>query len=357
MIRFGRLFTVISIITIIFTHFDSASAATGGTNSTHVTPYLDAVLESGRNTVFCATFQIVWNEMRDDIIKEEILLDEQLDLVSHLNRGLSTEEDISSDDYLAMVGFGADNIADRINRALKAKFGSEAPVVDDKFNDDDVILAYAYLKKILRFENAFEDFKHPLTFHSGENQADVEAFGILKYSGDHHANLHEQVEIIEYSHENDFIIRLKSEHPDDEIILAMTRPGKTLLETYESVNWKIARSERNSTVGQLENNDVLQIPKIDVSIDHIYSSLLGLNLLNSGYEDYFVAEARQDIRFSLDESGATALSEAIFALKKGGANFRIMLFEKPFMIYLKKKDASYPYLALWVGNTDFLVEN
>jgi hypothetical protein len=318
---------------------------------------MDAALEPGRNIIFCSTFQIAWNEMKDTIIKEDILLDEHLDLVYRLNRQLSTREDISGDDYLAIAGFGTDNIAGRINEILKSRFGTEAPVVDSKYNDDDVILAYAFMRKILEFENAFEDFENPLTFHSGDNPSKVEAFGIFNYSDDRHGSLRSQVEIIEYSHRNDFIIRLKSKHPDDEIILAMTDPGETLLETYEKVNWRIARSERYSSIDELRGNDFLQIPKIDLSIDHEYSSLLGLNLLNKGYEKYFVAEARQDLRFTLDESGATARSEAIFAIKKGDDSFRIMLFDKPFMIYLKKKDASYPYLALWVGNADFLVEN
>ena len=68
-------------------------------------------------------------------------------------------------------------------------------------------------------------------------------------------------------------------------------------------------------------------------------------------------EARQEVRFRLNECGATVKSEAIFALKKGGAGRKILIFNRPFMLYLKKKDAEYPYLAMWVENDGLMVKS
>jgi hypothetical protein len=325
---------------------------------TQVTPHMDVPITSGRNVLFCSTFHITWNEMRNSIIQEDLRLEKPLELVRQLNRGRMTKSDIGEEDYLSMAGYGADGIADRINEALKAKFGDEAPVVDDIYNDDDIILAYAFLLKELQFEHAFEDFLNPIHFEANGRRAPVEAFGVFNYSDSRHRNLRDQVEIIEYNHRREFIVGLASKHPDDEIILANVEPAGTLRETYERVNQRIARSRRDGEVECLSENDVLQIPKFDVSMNHRYSSLLGLHLLNEGFEDYFVAEARQDVKFRLDECGASVKSEAVLALKKGPpVDFKILRFDNPFLLYLKKKGAEYPYLAIWVENPAVMVKS
>jgi hypothetical protein len=291
--------------------------------------------------------------MRDSIIGEEILLAGRPELASSLNRGLASREDISDEDYLARVGFGEDRIADQINRALRERFGADAPAVDRSLNDDDVILAYAFLTKRLPFARPFEDFAEPLPFYGSSGHRPVEAFGILHYTGDKHGALHEQVDVIDYRSHRDFIVRLNSADPADEIILAHVQPERTLLKTFETVDARVGshQSER------LAPDDVLQIPKLDLAIDHQYESLVGRYLENRGFEDYFVAEARQDIRFRLDECGATARSEGVFALKKGPpVGFRVLVFNEPFMLYIKKKDAGYPYFAIWVDNPGVLIE-
>ncbi len=324
---------------------------------TQVTPHMDVPIEPGRNVLFCSTFHIAWNEMRNGIVREDIRLEKSLEMVHQLNLGRMTKADISEEDYLSMAGYGGRNIADEINAALRAKFGNDAPVVDDVYNDDDVILAYAFLRKELMFEDAFDDFLHPIHFDANGARTPVEGFGISSYSDERHSNLRDQVEIIEYKDAGNFIVGLTSKHPDDEIILAEVAPGRTLMETYEQVNRRIDRSRNGADPVTLSKNDVLQIPKFDITVNHRYSSLLGLHLRNKGFEDYFVAEARQDVVFRLDECGATAKSEAVLAIKKGPMDFKLLRFNKPFLLYLKKKGAAYPYLAIWVENTDLMIES
>jgi hypothetical protein len=354
----NKLLTCFSVLLVCAVPVVPFAAENAGMENTYVTPHMEVPIEPGRNIVFCSTFQIAWNDMKNGIIKDNIYLEKPLDLVRFLNRGLSTKADISDQDYLAVVGYGQDDIAGKINRALRRKFGSNVPAVDDKFNEADVILAYAFLIKELQFQNAFEDFEDPIIFHGRDNHAPVEAFGIFKYSEVRHDKLRDQVEIIDYKNPQDFIASLKSNHPDDEIILANIAPEKTLLETFEKVNWRIARSRRYAESEPLGENDILQIPKFDLSIDHTYSSLLDLHLLNTRFERYFVCEAKQDIRFTLDHCGATVKSQAIFAVKKGPpVDFKILIFNNPFMLYLKKKDGKYPYLALWVENAELLIES
>jgi len=66
--------------------------------------------------------------------------------------------------------------------------------------------------------------------------------------------------------------------------------------------------------------------------------------------------AMQTIRFRFDERGAILKSEAAIAKAAemmGGP--RQLIFDKPFLILLERRDAKQPYFALWVDNAELLV--
>jgi hypothetical protein len=332
------------------------SRFTGGLHpsieNNYATARLEASIESGRNTIFCGTFQLAWNRMKNDIIGEDIRLEKPLELVRHLNGGLLTGADISDEDYLAMAGYGSKNITDSINIALKDKFGEEAPRIDGEFDDEDTILAYAFFLKKMRFAHPFEDFANPLAFYWNDSDSKVEAFGIFRCDDSLRSRLRSQVEIIDYRDRRDFIVRLHPADTGDEIIIARIRPEGTLLGTYQTVNERITRSEPEP----IRDKDLIMIPKLDFSIARSYNELLGLHLRNEGWEEYFVAAAEQNIAFWLDEGGAGIASEGIFAIKKGPEpDFRVLVCNGPFFLCCRKTGAELPYLAIWVGNSELLV--
>ncbi len=323
---------------------------------TLVTSHMEVPIQTDQNIIYSSTFQIAWSRLKNNVIKEDIKVEKPVAIVPFLNKGLATEADISEKDYLAMAGFVRDDIVGKINRDLKRKFGFDAHLLDaTQYDDPDIILAYAFLNKNLRFENPFEDFKHPITFYTESGREEIEGFGIHKYSSKpEHKNIKKQVEILHYENQKNFIIRLNSKSIDDEIILAKIAPGKTVLKTFEKVNSKISGCRPM----YLEKNDILQMPKFNLALLHSYSSLLGVHLVNKGFEDYFFYEATQNINFKLDETGAKVKSESKIALKKGPPiNFKLLIFNSPFLLYIKKKDGKYPYLAMWIEDTELMVKS
>jgi hypothetical protein len=64
--------------------------------------------------------------------------------------------------------------------------------------------------------------------------------------------------------------------------------------------------------------------------------------------------AKQAVRFRLDETGAVLKSETLLAASLTQRN---LVFDKPFLIYMKRGNAKAPYFALWVGNAELLVPN
>jgi hypothetical protein len=343
----------ICVVALLVAVGGSWTGGAGARKSTRVVPHMEVPITAGENVVYCSTFQIAWKDMKDRIVGEDIRLEKPLETVARLNKALSTEADISTEDYIARAGVGSDAFVDDLNRALLARFGGDAPRVGDRYRSGERILAYAFLKKDLRFEHPFEVFENPVAFYTDSGRALVDGFGIGSFSTERHAELRDQVEIVDYAGGEDFVIRLRSARPDEEIILANVPPGETLLATFAAVDDRV----RRSAPARMEEHDVLMIPMLDVSVGHSYDELLGLFLLNDGFEEYFVDEAFQGIRFNMNQRGVSVDSEAKFVLEKKGPppGHKLLVFDDPFVLYLKQKGGKYPYFAVWVGNRELMV--
>lgn len=319
---------------------------------TEITPQMEAKIEKGKSLVYCSTFQLAWNELKDNIIKSDIVLKGSEQEAALMNKSLSTGKDISEKDYVAMVGYNKDNILGKINKSLKDKFGMKAPVVTEKLDYPNDILAYAYLNKELQFTDKFDSIKNPIIF----NNESVDSFGIEKFTDNEHSEeIGKQVEILAYKDDSDFIINLKPKDSKEEIILAKLQPKETLLETINDVDNRIKSGKKES----LSTGDTLQIPIIHCNVQKNFSQFENKYVENKGFEQYVVSKAVQTIQFKLDRNGAEIASDARIVLKETAATAKIikekhLIFNKPFLLMLKEKGSAYPYFAIWVDNAEML---
>ncbi|MCX5712223.1 MAG: hypothetical protein NTY47_04005 [Candidatus Omnitrophica bacterium] len=331
-----------------------ASQLTGTT----VTSYMQDDIVPGKNLIYCSTFQLAWNQLVDDIIKAPIQLSDDPLIARMLNQRLTGKQDLSEDCYIAMAGLKKDGIEERINQALKVKFKT-TPGIDISLQHPDDILAYAFLLKDLKFEKEFQNIKRGIMFN-GDTY--VEAFGIEDFS---HIALNpdsltqpeiidykDQVAIMDYKNDNDFVIILKNKSPDDELILAKISPGKTLIDTINLVINRITPS----AYSKLRDGEKLAIPRFDLNILREYQELVNKDLLNKGFDGYFISKAIQSIRFKLNEKGAYLKSEAAIASANEDIRLRAFILNKPFLILLKQKGAKYPYFTIWVENAELLIK-
>ncbi len=323
--------------------------------STSITAVMDHKTAPGKNVIFCSTFQMAWNELCNGIIKAALELSDAPAYAKSLNSLIAQKPLVSEDSYLAMAGFGKDDIVKKINEALAKKFKKDAPKVDEKLKPTD-ILAYAFLYKNLQFAKEFESLDNPLYFNSGEKRLKVDSFGIKKFEPgkDEHELLSKQVDVVHYDNEERFIIRLASKSPDDEIIISTVKAEATVAASWASVK-KLCD---NAIISKLSKDEMLQIPKIDFNIIHSFGELIGKNLLNEGFKGYFISKAIQSIRFALNEKGAILKSEAKIVLTKngGGHSGRRFVADSPFFIFLKKKSSIAPYFALYIENDELLIK-
>jgi hypothetical protein len=264
---------------------------------TDFVPSLDSEITPNRNLVYCATFQLVWNQLIDEIIRSPIELDGSLQFVQSLNKRLFEKQDISPSCYMAMAGFEQDGIVEKIRNELREKFHRE-PGFDIQLPMPDAIISYAYLEKSLCFETKFDVYAEPLLFSDGIN---VQTFGVAKIG-----MASSQLAVLDYRDSGDFILKFQklANSDSDEIVLAKVAPKSTLLETVESVLLRTNEKSNVSTTNRsLDITEKVQIPKLGFDVLRQYHEFEGRNILNQGFEGYFIAKALQAIKFQLDETG------------------------------------------------------
>jgi flagellar basal body-associated protein FliL len=332
---------------------------------TIITPHMEQAIINGKNIVYCSTFQLAWNELKDGVVKEDIKITDEPPIVKILNKGLSTKADLSEKDYIAMAGFVRNNIVMKINEALKKKFKDETTPFEGAQLPPDGIVFYSFLNKNLEFKKDF-------AFHSDGQIFKVKAFGINDCATMECLNSHKkyikQVDVLYYPDEDignilgsvkglslsaalteyiNFVIRLNTKESKDEIILAKIKPEETLQKTIEAVQKLI----KNSKPVELSTIDTLSIPKFWFDIEHTYGPLQGKHLQNKGVTGFPISRATQTIMFKLDEKGAMVKSTSSMV---AAALARYLVFDRPFLIYLKEKNATWPYFAMWVANPELM---
>jgi hypothetical protein len=320
------------------------------TKDTQVTSILQDKIPDNKNLIYCSTFQLAWNELMNDIIKAPIRLEKQPPEVNYLNQELVTKNDLSTKNYVAMAGFGRDKIVDKINQELKSKFGDNAELLADEYKGD-MVLAYAFLFKQLKFSHQFDALKNDINFYKSNKLTRVSGFGINSDTpSDNFKQVAEQVSIYDYQNPDDFVIKLKTQGENDELVLAKVQPRVSLLDTYQYVQKRIERGPKQS----FEHGDMLAIPKMNFKIKHTYENLLKKPFKNKGFEPWQIDEAWQTILFKLNEEGATLKSEALEGVRKSITQQKSLVFDKPYLLYLREANAKYPYLVMWINNPELL---
>jgi hypothetical protein len=318
--------------------------------TTSVSAHLEAEIEQSHNILYCASFQLAYNTLKDDIIKADIRFPYALAIAERLNNATISADDISHTEYIAMVGTKNDDIENEINTALKSKFKASTPALTVPLNSTDDLVIYAHLFKNIKFNTRFEDLKDELIFRRGLYSSRVDSFGIQSFSSKH-KEMGEQVEIIDFISSEDFIVRFKTDNIEEELVLARVEPMGTLMETINLVQNRID----TKIVQSLREGDSLMIPKFYINISHSYDELIGKRITNAGFNKFNFAHALQDTVFSMNPKVVKASSGSRSRSSDSSVEGRELLFNRPFLLYIKEKNAKEPYFALWVDNPEILI--
>jgi hypothetical protein len=104
------------------------------------------------------------------------------------------------------------------------------------------------------------------------------------------------------------------------------------------------------TFERLEEHSLL-VPNMHWRIDHHYQPLQGKVKDSIAV----VVEAFQSVQFKLDRFGAGVISSARFPTwDNGGPHPQQFHFDRPFLLYMKKRGAAHPFLMMWIENGELL---
>ncbi len=300
--------------------------------NTQFIPTLENKISNNKNAVYCATLLFAWDEIRKQINSPLTISKQHVDLVL-LNKSTSFKNVLKSNEY---------------------KVSGEV--------EGGAIKAKAEFNKSLPFEFKLQSFNNKLTFDGQK----VSSFGVYGYDSYEQLNI---VNIVYYKNDNNFIIKLLPKDKEHEIILfktegsfksighmakeieKLTKIGKTEKKN-EKINWKYFYSEE----------DVVIIPKFNFNIKTNYTTLEG-NKFKSKKQNFEIECAWQRTAFVLDEIGAEIESEEEIALKTESMEEEYekpkpkkMIFDKPFLVLLKRTDTKNPYFGLWATNTELMLK-
>jgi hypothetical protein len=326
-----------------------------------VVPTLDTPMPKGSNVVWCGTLQLAWNRLGRDVLHGPPDVQGAEVIASRLNKAQLVEDDLPPDAYLAAAGLAKDGIVEKVRTEMEQRF-HKAPEIDSMAPND--ILAYAYLEANAAFTIPFFDNRQPLHFHeSSGRDRDVSSFGIEEKHEYAYDELREQINVLyvhrkedAYSKPEEFVIDLCRSSSPNQVVVACVPRQANLAETLADVEKKTeeyARQHPDPYWHDFGVRDVLLVPNLNWEVRRQFAELEGPDkrFRNAGFREYHISKAMQTIRFRLDRSGAELFSEAPMFCKPSATFF---IYDRPFMIVVKKRGAERPFFVMWVDNAELL---
>lgn len=293
---------------------------------------LEQPINKDKNCIYAASLLFCWDEIRK-VVGDQIVIDKKFADLNLLNNAKSHVMVLQPNEYTSSVEF------------QKQK-----------------IIAKAEFKKSLPFEVKLEDLHfYVLKF----DNLKVESFGLKSYN----KGLLDTFTILYYQDDDNFIIKLNPKNKEHEIVLFKSSLEilTTLTETISAMHEKIELGKQEMTEEdykwcyEFQPGNILAIPKLKFNIEHDYKSLVG-NSFVSIKGNWLINKAWQKTSFQIDHNGAVIASEAELEVLSAGKKVKslpkvkIMKFDKPFLLVMKRADNNNPYFAMWVANTELMAK-
>lgn len=311
-------------------------------NSIEVLPTMNTQ-STAQNRIWVGTFQLVWNELTDKIVKAPVkFLDFDSQMANNLNQKQFKKSNLNEKSYYVKSGIVSPALKAEIEKNIKSKFHETSDILkmfDFTYNPEKIFV-YAMLKKDFRFTNAFDKLA---TGNFGNSQEKVKYFGINDNSNQ---KLYKNVNVLFYNDDNDFAVKLYTKGKD-EVLLYRTNDDKTFDKYYAELNDKTAKYSGDKN---FVKNDTLTIPDIKLYQETSFNELEGHQIVGTNMQ---IDKTIETVDFRMNNKGVKLKSEAAIMLRcmslapRDGRDFT---FNNNFVLFLIEKDQNTPYYAMKVSD-------
>ncbi len=307
----------------------------------------------GENAAWCGTFNLIWNDLKNDISKQDIKFEESSVVVDNLNKGSFTTAHISEKSYYKTYGTPSIELKEKIEKAIKEKFNERSSILDsfdwENHSESDYFL-YVMLKKEFEYPKKFKKLDNG-TFGKYEN---VKYFGIDNTTN---KQVYEQVKVLYYNSEDDFAFKIKTKG-NDEIIVSVGNKKDNFYDIYNSI---IEASNNYEGDGNFTSRDTLKMPYISFNLNKEITDVMNKPFSFADGRIYWISKAIQTIEFDLDETGGRIKSEAGMMADNLAAPMpkepRYFNVDQPFTMFLVEKDKDLPYFATKISDISTVQNN
>ncbi len=322
------------------------TSPTFANNTIEVLPTMNTQ-STAANRLWVGTFQIVWNEVVDNIVGKPIkFVGFNSPMAKELNKKAFKKSNISEKSYYTKYGVVSPQLKEEIEKGIKDKFNETSDILD-QFNfakQPDRLFVYAMLKKDFKFLKPFDKLS-PSGF--GKNTEEVEYFGIDENSS---KKLYKNVDIMFYNSTNDFAVKLYTKD-NDIVMLYRTDDEKTFDKYYADINKK---SNKIFKPKKFNKDDKLRVPDFNLYQETSFKELEGHRIKGSNFQ---IDKTIETIDFKMNNEGVKLKSEAAIMMKclalpmDEGRNF---YFNDKFVLFLVEKGQKTPYYAMRVSDVKAL---
>lgn len=350
---------------------------------TSIVATLDSPIPKYRNVIWCSTFQMAWDKLKNDIIGEPVEVLGAEELADRLNQAVFSSKNLEDESYYATAGFLEDGIITQIQEEMTMRFPSEPTPVFDGINELplETIVAYSYLNADIEFEYPFYINNNEFNFKDS-NGTVTEVTSFCSRSDSDSSNLvREQVDVLYYKQgdqtsKTEFVVDLCMYYYNPyQVVLACVPQQKNLGKTLAFVEQKIVDFKKDPDYEQLRKlrpsrrfssstqwpADSLIVPDVLYKLTHHFTELEGKALGNQPWLDqgYFIGKTMQITDFALSRTGVVLKSDEYVIVPPAGSvsEPRRFYFDRPFLICLRKREpAASPFFVMWVDNTELMQE-
>ncbi len=302
------------------------------------------------NVLWVGTFQIVWNEVIDNLIHHPIeFVGGTTITAKNLNEREFEKTDISDDSYYTKYGIVSPELKKEIETGIKDKFNETSDILGafDFTYDPLKMFFYAMLKKDFKFLEPFD--KLPDGVFGKITPEKVKYFGIDSNSS---GKLYKNVSVLFYNSDDDYAVKLNTK-TNDKVILYRTDDDKKFSEYFKDIQKKDKEFKDNKYFG---SHDRLKVPDLSLYLKTSFRDVEGMAIKNS---DFKIDQTIETIDFKMDNEGVKLKSEAAIMMKCTAMpgpppKIRYFYFNKDFVLFLIEDGKNVPYYAMRVVDVSSL---